>query len=139
MNEKRKPTYQEIIKLCNKKDKEIERLQRQKEELQVNGLRQETLFKLEIERLNKEIESWIKLINYNEIEDIPQYIEDLEVDNKSLKKENKEINKENKRLNSIINEALRKLRATKDHYKIEDINNAIIYTIRILERSDKVE
>lgn len=31
---------------------EIERLQRQKEELQVNGLRQETLFKLEIERLN---------------------------------------------------------------------------------------
>ena len=26
MSEKRKPTYQEIIKLCNKKDKEIERL-----------------------------------------------------------------------------------------------------------------
>jgi GTP-binding protein EngB required for normal cell division len=24
VNEKRKPTYQEIIKLCNKKDKEIE-------------------------------------------------------------------------------------------------------------------
>lgn len=54
--------------------------------------------KEKIERLNKEIESWIKLINYNEIEDIPQYIEDLEVDNKSLKKENKEINKENKKL-----------------------------------------
>ena len=35
---------------------------------------------------DKEIESWIKLFNYNEIEDIPQYIEDLEVDNKSLKK-----------------------------------------------------
>ncbi len=33
---------------------EIERLQRQKEELQVNGLRQETLFKLEIERLTKQ-------------------------------------------------------------------------------------
>ena len=47
--------------------------------------------------------------------------------------------KEIERLNNIIKEALRKLRATKDHYKIEDINNAIIYTIRILERSDKVE
>ena len=45
------------------KDKEIERLQRQKEELQVNGLRQETLFKLEIERLNNiinELEKWLK-------------------------------------------------------------------------------
>ena len=41
---------------------EIERLQRQKEELQVNGLRQETLFKLEIERLHniiKEVREYI--------------------------------------------------------------------------------
>ena len=28
MSEKRKPTYQEIIKLCNKKDKEIESLKK---------------------------------------------------------------------------------------------------------------
>lgn len=47
---KRKSEYLKEIRL---KDKEIERLQRQKEELQINGLRQETLFKLEIERLNK--------------------------------------------------------------------------------------
>lgn len=56
----------EITRLCEiikEKDKEIERLQRQKEELQVNGLRQETLFKLEIERLHsiiKEVRDYIK-------------------------------------------------------------------------------
>ena len=50
-----------------------------------------------LDEKDKEIESWIKLFNYNEIEDIPQYIEDLEVDNKSLKQENKI-------LNSIIKE-----------------------------------
>lgn len=52
--------------LCNERAeqlKEIERLQRQKEELQVNGLRQETMFKLEIERLHsiiKEVRELIK-------------------------------------------------------------------------------
>ena len=44
------------MKRNNEKQDEIERLQKQKEELQINGLRQETLFKLEIERLNKELE-----------------------------------------------------------------------------------
>ena len=57
----------------------------------------------------------------------------------AVERDNRELRKEIERLNNIIKEALRKLRATKDHYKIEDINNAIIYTIRILERSDKVE
>ena len=50
--------YYEKMEIIEEQDKEIERLQRQKEELQVNGLRQETLFKLEIERLkeiNKEL------------------------------------------------------------------------------------
>lgn len=94
----------------------------------------------EIERLNKEIESWIKLINYNEIEDIPQYIEDLEVDNKSLKKENKEINKENKRLNNIIKEIEKCI----DYYAIENddfskfYNNEEIEILKIIG-SDKVE
>lgn len=53
----------------DKKDKEIERLQRQKEELQVNGLRQETLFKLEIERLNNIINELEKYINEEYIYD----------------------------------------------------------------------
>ena len=54
---------------CKEKDKEIERLQRQKEELQVNGLRQETLFKLEIERLNNIINELEKYINEKYIYD----------------------------------------------------------------------
>ena len=46
---------------------------------------------------------------------------------------------ERERLNNIIKEALHKLRATKEHYKIADVNNAIVYTIRILEKIDKGE
>ena len=49
------------IEKWNEIQEEIERLQRQKEELQVNGLRQETLFKLEIERLNNKVEELMTL------------------------------------------------------------------------------
>lgn len=42
---------------------EIERLQREKEELQVNGLRQEILFKLEIKRLHNIIKEVRELLN----------------------------------------------------------------------------
>jgi len=66
VSEKRKPTYQEIIKLCNKKDKEIERL---KEEINNLKFIPKTDFKEVIDlrdenkRLNniiKEIEEHIK-------------------------------------------------------------------------------
>lgn len=50
--------------------KEIERLQRQKEELQINGLRQETLFKLEIERLQNIIKEIREYLDKNEIEEV---------------------------------------------------------------------
>ena len=43
---------EDLQKELKEKDKEIEKIQRQKEELQINGLRQEKLFKLKIERLN---------------------------------------------------------------------------------------
>ena len=58
----------DLSKNITEKGKKIERLQRQKEELQVNGLRQETLFKLEIERLNniiKEVREYIEKNNDN--------------------------------------------------------------------------
>lgn len=93
--------------------------------------------KQEIERLNKEIESWIKLINYNEIEDIPQYIEDLEVDNKSLKKENKEIDKENKRLNNIINE-LEEWLKEKQFERIDDVGIYALYET-VLQKIQKIK
>lgn len=38
---------------------------------------------------------------------------------------------------NIIKEALRKLRASKDHFKTEQENNAVTFTIRILEEGDK--
>ncbi len=41
------------------------------------------------------------------------------------------------RLNNIINKALRKLRASKDHFKTENENNAVTFTIKILEEGDK--
>ena len=41
--------------------------------------------------------------------------------------------KEIERLNNIINKALRKLRASKDHFKTENENNAVTFTIKILE------
>ncbi len=37
----------------------------------------------------------------------------------------------------IIKEALRKLRASKDHFKTEQENNAVTFTIKILEEGDK--
>ena len=43
----------DLLSRIAKLEYEIEKLEREKQELQVNGLRQETLFKLEIERLNK--------------------------------------------------------------------------------------
>ena len=69
-----------------KAEQEIERLQRQKEELQVNGLRQETLFKLEIERLNniiKEVREYIEnnnIYSNKKIDDILEIL-DKEKDN----------------------------------------------------------
>ena len=51
---------------CRRLSYEIERLQKQKEELQINGLRQETLFKLEIERLESIIKEVREYINENE-------------------------------------------------------------------------
>lgn len=44
--------------------------------------------------------------------------------------------KEIERLNNVINKALHKLRASKDHFKTEMENNTIVFVIRILE-SDK--
>lgn len=44
---------------------------------------------------------------------------------------------ENKRLNNVINKALHKLRASKDHFKTERENNTITFTIRILEGDGK--
>ena len=41
------------------------------------------------------------------------------------------------RLNNIINKALRKLRASKDHFKTENENNAVTFTIKILEEVNK--
>ena len=52
--------YRRLELKLKMQEQEIERLQRQKEELQVNGLRQETLFKLEIERLKKELQEEIE-------------------------------------------------------------------------------
>ena len=43
------------------------------------------------------------------------------------------------RLNNIINKALRKLRASKDHFKTENENNAVSFTIKILEERGKGE
>lgn len=50
-----------------------------------------------------------------------------------MKKQKEEI----ERLHSIINEALRKLRASKDHFKTQQENNAVTFTIRILDGSEK--
>ena len=95
----------------------------------------------EIERLNKEIESWIKLIDYKGIEDIPQYVSDLEVDNKQLKEENQLLNKNY----NIINELEKWLVERIDEYKeMELYDNAsayeyTLYTLQELKGSDKVE
>lgn len=77
----------QLDKIVKEKQEEIEKLQRQKEELQINGLRQETLFKLEIERLNNNIEIlngdlWniAKLLDLEEgdcVEDILDKIKEL--------------------------------------------------------------
>ena len=83
----------------------------------------------------KKYVSNLDITKYIVLDSKSNYWYSAEYVDKMLKKQDKEI----KRLNNIIKEALRKLRATKDHYKMEDINNAIIHTIKILERSDKVE
>ena len=51
--------------------------------------------------------------------------------------ENIELKQEIERLQFIINEALRKLRASKDHFKTQQENNAVTFTIKILEEGDK--
>ena len=53
--------------------------------------------------------------------------------NEEVQKQQQEI----ERLNNIINKALRKLRASKDHFKTENENNAVTFTIKILEGVDK--
>lgn len=73
----------------------------------------------EIERLNKEIESWIKLIDYKGIEDIPQYVSDLEVDNKQLKEENQLLNKNY----NIINELERRFNQELENNEKWDIED----------------
>lgn len=53
----------DLSKNVIEKENEIEKITKQKEELQINGLRQETLFKLEIEKLHsiiKEVREYIK-------------------------------------------------------------------------------
>lgn len=55
-----------------------------------------------------------------------------------LEKKDKEIIKlrdENKILNNKIEKALHKLKASKDHFKTQRENNAITFTIRILEEN----
>ena len=64
-----KREYKKQVKISTDRKREIERLQRQKEKLQVNGLRQETLFKLEIERLNNIINE-LESIVYADISNI---------------------------------------------------------------------
>jgi hypothetical protein len=63
----------DLSKNITEKGKEIERLQRQKEELQVNGLRQETLFKLEIERLNNIIKEVREMLYKRDKDDYDIY------------------------------------------------------------------
>ena len=55
----------DLSKNVIEKENKIEKIQRQKEELQINGLRQETLFKLEIERLNNIINELEKYLQEN--------------------------------------------------------------------------
>ncbi len=64
------------------------------------------------------------------------YINDKEIACISLKDYNDTVEvleKEIERLNKTINTALHRLRAGNRHYKTVQENNAIIYTIRILE------
>lgn len=53
------------------------------------------------------------------------------------KKEVLDLVKEIERLHSIIKEASRKLRASKDHFKTQQENNAVTFTIRILEKAEE--
>ena len=68
-----------------------------------------------------------------------ELVEDLKIANDNLYGANKMLEKEIERLNNIINKALRKLRASKDHFKTENENNAVSFTIKILEERDKGE
>lgn len=67
-----KREYKKQVKISTDRKREIERLQREKEKLQVNGLRQEILFKLEIERLNN---NWQQAI-----EDLSSIANELELE-----------------------------------------------------------
>lgn len=62
-------------------------------------------------------------------------VKDDEKSQETIIKQSQEI----ERLNNIINKALRKLRASKDHFKTENENNAVSFTIKILEERDKGE
>ena len=62
-----------------------------------------------------------------------ELVEDLKIANDNLYGANKMLEKEIERLNNIIDKALRKLRASKDHFKTENENNAVTFTIKILE------
>ena len=56
-------------------------------------------------------------------------VKDDEKSQETIIKQSQEI----ERLNNIIDKALRKLRASKDHFKTENENNAVTFTIKILE------
>lgn len=62
-------------------------------------------------------------------------VKDDEKSQETIIKQSQEI----ERLNNIINKALRKLRASKDHFKTENENNAVSFTIKILEERGKGE
>ena len=114
-------TYEELEELLywyvdrlKEKDKEILILKDDKEHLGE--------FLKEIERLNK-------LINYKGLEDIPQYVSDLEVDNKQLKEENQLLNKNY----NIINELEEWLRKRSEYTNF----GVILDKIKELKGSDK--
>ena len=78
---------------------------------------------------NEQLEKTNKNLNYK--------VEKLEEDYLETKDNFRVANDEIERLNNIINKALRKLRASKDHFITERENNAVTFTIKILEESDK--
>ena len=59
------------------------------------------------------------------------------IDIKTYERDIKAKDEEIERLNNIIDKALHKLRASKDHFKTENENNAVTFTIKILEEGDK--
>jgi len=72
-------------------------------------------------------------IKAKEQEEIERLREENDIALEKLKKATKEIEE----LQKKIDKALHKLRTSKGHFKTESENNAVVFTIRILEGNDE--